>query len=84
MKTRPRDGGLIRKDAKGRDVYVIRRQINGKRYSISTRARSAKAAYEQLKRFEADPENYRPEGAQRAAPIYLDAERPSAVEVAYT
>jgi len=72
--TRTWDGGLIRKDSKGRDVYVIRRQIQNKRYSISTRAHSLKAAYEHLKRFEADPDNYRPEGVQRAASIYLDVD----------
>jgi integrase len=64
--------GFIRKDSKGRDVYVIRKQIDGKRYKISTRAHSAKAAFEQLRRFEADPENYRPRGVAQKAPIYFD------------
>ena len=26
------DGGYMHKDGRGRDVYVIRQQINGKRY----------------------------------------------------
>jgi integrase len=75
MGERPWDGGsgFIRKDAKDRDVYVIRKQIDGKRYKISTRAHSPKAAYEQLARFEADPENYRPRGKVRGVAIYLDA-----------
>src|SRR5215472_129321 len=65
--------GFIRTDAKGRDVYVIRKQIEGKRYKVSTRAHSAKAAFEQLRRFEADPEHYQPRGDTRGKAIYLDA-----------
>ena len=38
------DGGYIRKDARRRTVYVIRQQVNGKRYEVSTRAFSVKAA----------------------------------------
>jgi hypothetical protein len=72
MAQRTWDGGRIRKDSRGRDVYVIRQQINGKRYEVSTRAHSARAALEQLKRFQADPEAYDPRGNYDAAPIYLD------------
>jgi integrase len=54
-------------------VFVIRRQIHGKRYIVSTRARSSRAAHKQLERFEADPANYQPEGASQPLPIYLDA-----------
>jgi hypothetical protein len=67
------EGGFVRTDAKGRKVYVIRRMINGKSYKVSTRAGNARAAMEQLKRFEADPEGYNPAGAAHEAPIYLDA-----------
>jgi len=67
------EGGFARTDAKGRKVYVIRRMINGKSYKVSTRAGNARAAMEQLKRFEADPEGYNPAGAPHEAPIYLDA-----------
>jgi integrase len=67
------EGGFVRTDAKGRKVYVIRRMINGKNYKVSTRAGNARAAMEQLKRFEADPEGYNPAGASHEAPIYLDA-----------
>ena len=67
------EGGFVRTDAKGRKVYVIRRMINGKSYKVSTRAGNARAAMEQLKRFEADPEGYNPAGAPHEAPIYLDA-----------
>ncbi|ATB32665.1 hypothetical protein MEBOL_006154 [Melittangium boletus DSM 14713] len=66
------DGGFIRKDERGRDVYVIRRQLHGKRYVVSTRAHSLRAALQHLARFEADPEGYRPSGEPHEAPIYLD------------
>ena len=66
------DGGYIRRDARGRNVFIIRRQINGKGYDRSTHAHSLRAALEQLKRFEADPERYDARGEVGADPIYLD------------
>jgi len=66
------DGGYIHKDGRGRDVYVIRQMINGKRYEVSTRSFSMRAAMDQLKRFQADPEGYDPRGEVRPDPIYLD------------
>ncbi len=62
MKERTWDGGFIRKNSEGRDVYFIRRSINGKRYSFSTRCHSSASAHEHLKRFEADPGAYDPRG----------------------
>ena len=73
MAERTWEGGYIRKDSHGRDVYVIRRQIDGKRYKVSTRASSPRAAFEQLKRFESAPENDRPGGTPvEQESIYLD------------
>ena len=66
------EGGYWRADARGRRVYVIRKMVAGKRYTISTRARSEPAAVAQLRRFEADPEDYDPKGHVRPDPIYLD------------
>jgi hypothetical protein len=54
------EGGFIRHDSKGRKVYVIRRMLNGRNYKVSTRATTLRAAMEQLKRFESDPEHYNP------------------------
>src|SRR6266850_7407295 len=68
------DGGYVRTDAHGRNIYVIRQQVNGKRYELSTRAFSVRAALEQLKRFQADPEGYDPRGERRPDPIYLNEE----------
>jgi len=47
--------------------------INGRNYKVSTRDSTLRAAMEQLKRFEADPENYNPAGLPDEQPIYLDA-----------
>ena len=67
------EGGFIRHDSRGRKVYVIRRMINGRNYKVSTRATTLRAAMEQLKRFETDPEHYNPAGSSHEAPIHLDA-----------
>src|ERR1700736_306169 len=66
------DGGYVRLGERGRSVYIIRQMINGKRYDVSTRAHTERAALEQWKRFQADPENYDPRGEQRPDPIQLD------------
>jgi integrase len=52
------EGGRIHYDTHERPCYVIQRQIRGKRYVCSTRAHTLRAAYEHLRRFEADPEAY--------------------------
>lgn len=66
------EGGYWRLDARRRRVYVIRKMVNGRRYVVSTRARSEAAAVAQLRRFEADPEGYDPRGHVRPNAIYLD------------
>ncbi|MCM2334173.1 MAG: hypothetical protein NDI82_09525 [Anaeromyxobacteraceae bacterium] len=68
------EGGRIWHDAKGRKVYVIRKQVNGTRYERSTHTSSESAASVQLDRFDADPENYDPRGKPKVAPIYLTAD----------
>jgi integrase len=65
------DGGRIWRDDKGRTVYVIRKQVNGRRYEVSTRAHTLLGAIDQLRRFEADPEGYDPRGVIRKVPIRL-------------
>lgn len=66
------EGGRIRRDARGRPVYVIERMVGGKRYCISTRTHRVSAALEHLKRFEVDPEGYDPRGAVVGERLYLD------------
>jgi integrase len=65
-------GGRIRIDAKGRPVFVIRKQVGGRRYEVSTRKHTLKAALAEWERFEQDPEGYAPGGSAATEPIYLD------------
>jgi integrase len=66
------DGGRKWIDADGRATYYVRKRVGGKRYEVRTSATTERAAFEQLKRFEADPEGYDPRGEVKAEPIYLD------------
>ncbi len=59
---RPWEGGYVRRDAKGRDVFVIERWVKGHKFHVSTRCHRHRAAIKQLERFEADPNTYRPDG----------------------
>lgn len=69
------DGGRIHWQKDGRPLFIIERQINGRRFHVSTRSHSETAAYEQLKRFEADPGGYDPSGgAGRGDPLPMTAE----------
>lgn len=71
------DGGYIRAEADGRRTWVIEREVGGERFHLSTRCHSERAAYEALKRFEADPRAYRAEMAgdsRPAARLVLTAE----------
>lgn len=67
METWP--GGYVRRDRKGRTVFVIRRMIHGRRYEVSTKRTTIRAALEELEKFERDPEGYAP--ASRSA-LVLD------------
>lgn len=57
------EGGFTRHGEKGRKVYVIRRRSDGRNFKVSTRATTLRAAMEQFKRFETDPEHYSPTGS---------------------
>lgn len=62
------EDGFIRHDSKGHTVYVIRRMINGRNFKVGTRATTLRAAMEQLKRFETDPEHYNPADWRTSSP----------------
>jgi integrase len=62
-------GGYVRTDAKGRAVFVIRKQIGGRRYEWSTRRHTLGAALAEWEKFERDPGRYLAAGK---APIILD------------
>lgn len=51
-------GGYIHRQKDGRALYIIERRIGRKRYHVSTRAHSQRAADKQLEAFEADPDGY--------------------------
>lgn len=59
-------GGYIRWGKRG-PTYVIERWMDGKRYHVSTKCRTERAALEQLAAFESDPPNYKPTRAGRVA-----------------
>lgn len=65
-------GGRIRFDAKRRPVYVIRKQIAGRRYEVSTRRHTLAAALAEWERFEKDPEGYAAGGDAGHLPLFLD------------
>jgi integrase len=65
-------GGRIRFDAKGRPVYVIRKQIAGRRFEVSTRKHTLAAALAEWEKFEKDPEGYATGGGVGPAPMYLE------------
>jgi integrase len=69
-----RRGGRARTDSKGRTVYVIRKQVNGRRYEVSTRKHTLSAAFIELERFEKNPDAYVPGGGPAGAPIYLSTD----------
>jgi hypothetical protein len=72
MPERRWEGGYIRQDKRGRDVYVIRRKVRGRAFKVSTRCHTARSALEHLARFEADPQHYDPRGRAPSDPIGLD------------
>jgi integrase len=55
-------GGRIWEREDGTHVYVIKKQIGGKRYQVFTPATGIRAALVQLERFQANPEAYDPAG----------------------
>lgn len=55
-------GGYVHKQKNGQSLFIIEREINERRFHVSTRAHNLRAAMKQLERFEANPGEYRPEG----------------------
>lgn len=71
---RPWAGGRVWRAEDGTETYVIRRQVEGRRYDLSTRCTSERAALEHLRRFESDPSSYRPSGDSDAEPLAMTLE----------
>ncbi len=52
--------GYVHRQANGRDLFIIERQIKGRKFHVSTRASTISAALVQLERFERAPAEYDP------------------------
>ncbi len=68
------DGGFKRRNSKGKKVYIIRQRIAGKLYEVSTRCTSSAAADAQHRRFQADPDGYKPGGDAQRTALTLDVD----------
>lgn len=66
-------GGHIHRQKDGQTLFIIEREVNGRRYHVSTKAHGWKAALEQLAAFESDPVGYKP-GGGRAGRLTLTDE----------
>jgi integrase/recombinase XerD len=55
------------------DTYWIDRTVGGVRYRLTTHCRTAEAAFEEYKRFEADPVHYAPRGTVREGGAWAEA-----------
>lgn len=53
-------------------VWIIEKRVGGKKFHVSTRATTSKAAHKQLERFEADPNGFSAAGTKRVEALVLD------------
>lgn len=67
-------GGYVHRQTNGQPLYIIEREVSGKRFHKSTRAHSLRAAMKQLERFEANPRGYDPLGLAEDEPLLLGDE----------
>lgn len=51
-------GGRVWRDQAGRRTFIIRKSMRGKRWEVSTRCSTERAAIKALERFEHDPEGF--------------------------
>jgi integrase len=67
-------GGYVHRQKDGQPLFIIERRVRGRRFHVSTRCHSLRAAMKQLERFEADPLGYAPEGEEREQGLVLTAQ----------
>lgn len=67
-------GGYIHHQLDGQPLFIIEREVDGRRYHVSTKAHGWKAALEQLAAFESHPPSYKPGGGKRSGALYLTEE----------
>lgn len=84
MKARkPWLGGYRRPSKKG-EVFIIERWVGGRKFHVSTRCNTERAALKQLEIFEANPSSYDPKGQQPEEALRLTAELIDAYETYQT
>lgn len=67
-------GGYVHHEADGLELFIIERQVAGRRFHVSTRCHDERSALEQLVRFEANPAGYSPAGVEPEAKLVLTNE----------
>jgi integrase len=67
------EGGIVRRDRRGRPVYVLYKQVRGRRWKKTLRAKTLLDALVELRRFELDPASYCEPAETLNAPLRLDA-----------
>ena len=67
-------GGHVHHEVDGLEVFIIERQVNGRRFHVSTRCNDEGAALHQLARFEANPLAYDPAGTAPERGLVMDVE----------
>lgn len=65
--------GYVHRQKNGKPLFIIEKQVGGRRFHVSTRANNITAAMEQLARFQANPEAYEPSGST-GRPVRFTAE----------
>lgn len=59
-------GGYVHRQTDGQNLFIIEREVGGFRFHRSTRCHTREAAMAQLKRFEANPSKWSPDGSEEA------------------
>ena len=68
-------GGYVHVEADGSELFIIEKQVNGRRFHVSTRVVDDEpAALEHFARFQADPLGYDPAGVSPELPVVLTNE----------
>jgi hypothetical protein len=67
------EGGFIRRDRRGRAVYVLYKQVCGRRWKKTLPSSTLLDALVELRRFDADPAAYCDAGGAPTAPVRLDS-----------
>lgn len=67
-------GGYVHHEADGTELFIIERQVNGRRFHVSTRCNAEDEALEHFARFRADALGYDPAGLKPDEPVEITVE----------